>query len=420
MRLSFKIRTLKFQDLYQFTILILFMNSMYPWYIWQGNISLVFIAFGAIISLRKLTRMNYQKRLHQDYGLFIMIVLFTLLMCTHGSIAGSLQWMCQAIIWISLLLLNNEEKIILLNYITKWFSIFLLISLIFYILWLFNIYSLPSTSIAWNEGRYPSDNYLFFISTHLGGTGLAIGFYRFQSIFMEPGHVTMGIVPLIMLNRFNLKNPYVLILFITEVCTFSLAGIITMVVGYFLLNLNKKILKKLFYGLVVVMVIIWAISLTDYSDVLDMYVWRRLAIIGDGKIPGLNRTTDSLNFFFSQFVHSPEVLFGIPGFDFSFDLSEGGSAGYKVYMIQNGIIGLLLIIFIYLYYLFKKLSVTIFAITTVLLLLLFQNAYPTWLCIFGTYLIGMPAIIYKNDLSKPLKIRYNSVRNSITTKFNDY
>lgn len=391
MRLVVKIRPLKFQDLYHFTILILFMNSMYPWYIWQGNISLVFIAFGAIISIRKLIRMNYYNRLHQNFGLFFLIVMLTLLMCTHGSLAGTIPWICQALIWITLLLLKNEEKNHILKYITKWFSIVLLISLIFYILWLFNIYILPSSEIEWDEGRYPSDNYFFFIITQLGGDALTFGFHRFQSIFMEPGHVTMGIVPLILLNRFNLKNPYVLILFIVEVCTFSLAGIITMVIGYILLNLNRNIIKKLCYGLVVVAGIIWGISHTDFGDVLDMYLWRRIANIGDSII---NRTAGSLDLFFSKFIHTSDVIFGIPDFDFDFNSSGGGSAGYKVYLIQNGIIGFLLILFIYLYYLFQQPSLTVFAITIVLLLLLFQNAYPTWLCILGTYLLGMPSLAH--------------------------
>lgn len=42
----------------------------------------------------------------------------------------------------------------------------------------------------------------------------------------------MGIIPMIMANRFDLRNKYVIILIVAELFTFSLAGYITLFIGY--------------------------------------------------------------------------------------------------------------------------------------------------------------------------------------------
>lgn len=67
-----------------------------------------------------------------------------------------------------------------------------------------------------------------------------------------------------------------------------------------------------------------------------------------------------------------------------------GSAGYKVFIIQNGLVGLILAISIYSYYFLKYKTYRLFIVTVIYLLLLTQNSYPTWMCMLAPYLLGAP------------------------------
>lgn len=359
---------------------------MYPWYIWNNHIAYLSTALGGCVSIVMLTMCNAKKEFNENLGLVIALALLAGYMCFKSNINGILSWICQLFIWLSLIGLDINNKRRILKFITKWFSIFLIISATFYILWLFNIFSLLPTRIQYDDGRYLSDNYYLFTN---GLIDFRISdFYRFKSIFMEPGHMTMGIVPLIILNRFNLKNIYVSFLFFAEILSFSLAGIISMTVGYVLLNLNKKMLRNIWLGSFVVVALILGLSKAGYDEVLDVYLWSRIEITEDGQIAGYNRTSDNLNKLFNRVMMSPYCLFGLPEFDG--DTGDGGNAGYKVYFLQNGFLGLILILGIYLYYLHKYHDYNVFIVTLIFLMLLFQNSYPTWICVLGTYILGLP------------------------------
>ena len=90
--------------------------------------------------------------------------------------------------------------------------------------------SLPFTYVDNSDLGYTGNNYYLFVVDHD-----IVYFPRFRSIFAEPGHLTMGIIPLLFANRFNLKNKFVVILLLIEIFTFSLAGFVLIFVSLLLL-----------------------------------------------------------------------------------------------------------------------------------------------------------------------------------------
>lgn len=123
-----------------------------------------------------------------------------------------------------------------------------------------------------------------------------------------------------------------------------------------------------------------------YGDVIEVFLWSRLEVNDDGNIAGNNRFTSQVDTEYNKLFNSIDFLCGKEVDQNIID----GSAGYKVFIIQNGLVGLILAISIYSYYFLKYKTYRLFIVTVIYLLLLTQNSYPTWMCMLAPYLLGAP------------------------------
>ena len=188
---------------YKITLLLLFIFSMYPWFVW--NISDIYFLFlGALLSSffylfnAKQFKVSRSK-IVLSFCLFLVISWNVL----HVNFNGAIGQYLLLIILIILINTNDIVKKELLKFITNWFGILVGISLFFYILFLIGV-PLPQTPLTESIIGYKGINYYMFIhDTRLSE------FYRFRSIFAEPGNLSMGLIPLIFANKicfFNLRN----------------------------------------------------------------------------------------------------------------------------------------------------------------------------------------------------------------------
>ena len=366
---------------YTLAVFLMFLNSMYPWYMWNNNLSqmtlLLTATFSILLMIFNQDKINIK---YKDAGLYMLIVIFILLLFLSSP---GMSFAFIFVTWVTLLSLRDEYKMHILSFVTKGFAILLFVSLVFYVFFLFGISTTP-TIIQYIDGRYVSFNYLFFI-VRID----VVDFYRFQSIFMEPGHLTMGLVPLIMANRFDLRNKYVLLLFIVELFTFSLAGYITMLIGYLLFNFTFRRLKYILVGFLFLCVAVLIFDKTGNSEILDKFLWNRLEF-SNRDISGNNRTTEEFNRVYEGVINSSYRWLGKNNVDIE---SFGGNSGYKKFIVTNGLIGLLAVLLLYGYnaIIYKRKDVVIF--TFILLLLLFQNSYPLWFSVFFVYIAGSTNLI---------------------------
>lgn len=371
---------------YVICVFILFVDSMFPWYMWNNPgryISLV-LTFVVTISL-KFNKPHYfliTKR-HVIWAIFLFLSLIWITIHQDGNLFVALL---RFIIWTCLLILKTEYKRDILRFITKWFACLLVFSLSTYILFLLGIILVSPVFSMFNTDQYMFWNYYtFVISVN------EVDFFRFKSIFLEPGHLTMGLVPLIMANRFDLKNKYVMLLLVVELFTFSLAGYITLFVGYLLFNFSYSRLKYLLVGIFVFSGIIWILENNGYSEMLDRLIWRRLEY-SDGDLAGNNRVTSSFETVYQTVINSSNKWVG----DASIDITAyGGISGYKKLIVQNGIIGLLLAFGMYIYHLLSYRKYDLMVFTLILIMLLFQNAYPFWNCVVIMYILGVDNLKFK-------------------------
>lgn len=215
---------------------------------------------------------------------------------------------------------------------------------------------------------------------------------------MEPGHMTLGAISLIFANRCNITNKYVAMLIIVELCCFSLAGYVTLFLGYVLLHFNKSGFGKILIGAFAVFFLLMVVSNLGFKSRFDELILDRLQFI-DGNIAGNERTTEEFDnrIFRDLFSNLKYLLFGTAQ-STSELMEKGGGAGYKVYWVQHGLIGVLLVIQTYISYLLYRKKHAIKVLSLILLLLLFQNSYPTWYCILIPFVLGVDYLTnYKSN-----------------------
>ena len=215
------------------------------------------------------------------------------------------------------------------------------------------------------------------------------GSIRFQGPFLEPGHMTLGVAPLLFLNLYNVKNKYVLFLFLSQLFSFSLAGYIILIIGYTIVlltaNLNRKLINFLLP--IVLFAGVLLLAATVYKEdlfkelILERLEWDGTSIAGD------NRSSDFLDSEYDRLTHSDQKWFGT---EWEAESSSKGVAGYKLYFVQYGIIGILLVLLSYIYAnrVLSKKNTSEWGFLLILLLILYQNAYPLWWCLLIEVVCG--------------------------------
>lgn len=371
----------------------MFINSMYPWFVWNNKISILTLLVTAIIGGVYLL-FNYEdfKPISLNSYIIVIVLLITLI---YTSVGLSLFGVATPLLlfWVLIILIKLRDNILytLLQFITKYFAIILLISLICYILFLSGASFITPTFIKYNDGRYASLNYFAFIIT----SSNIYDSFRFQSIFMEPGHMCMGLIPLILANKMNTKNKYVIILIIAVLFSFSLAGFVTLTIGFLLLKAWRLHLKQIITVVILIVFVVVIINSFFGSEVWQYYVFDRLEFDkNSGTIAGDNRASASFESVYRQFLKSDYLLFGDRDIDVT---AHGAVSGFKKYIVQYGIVGCVMTAILYMIYfiIYRKYNLLVFSI--VLILLLFQNAYPFWFCVIISYILGANNYIYNNS-----------------------
>lgn len=375
---------------------MLFVFSMYPWFAWNVNP----IAVSIITVFISVSLYTYKGIMQRPYlPLLIILLMFFIWQARRLNLFGIINYICFYISIASLLCLKEKYKVDLIRFVTKWFAIIVGFSMFFYILYLLGV-PLPHTpSQMGDSSNYVYDNYFFFLTKEFA--------VRFRGPFLEPGHMTMGLAPLLFINRYEFKKPYVLILAFAQLLSISLAGIIVFFIGFFLITYFssptiKSVLKPI---LIIGGVILGALFFVYYffgREAIEEEFLARLVYDSDlGTIAGYNRTTDYFDNLYSRVMSSPDKWYGVELTEYDF---EGGVAGYKRFIVENGLIATFLIVLVYILLLYQykgqrdKLGI---CFLIVVLLLLFQNAYPLWWCMLISAACGLPFMHSTNiDSSK--------------------
>lgn len=316
-------------------------------------------------------------------SLFFLIGIFYLYMAciSPNLITGLGLYSLTFVITAGVILLPNRDKLDFLRFISRFTAVLLLISIIAWGMYLVGI-SLPYTyKVNFEDNFHSYINYYFFLLVDREVSILP----RFNSFFIEPGQMASVCVLLLFANLKINKNKFdIIILLLALILSFSLAGWCVFAIGlilYSLTNPNRPMLK--FLGIISLLFFMYSLSQnTEEDSVINTYILHRLQFDADKGIVGNNRSHEDFEIKFSKYIESDNIWTGIHK-----DLTKGynwttGNAGYKVYIVINGIIGFALIIFILIRYTYMYNNIEAWIYLFCFLLLCFIRSFfhnPYWL-----------------------------------------
>lgn len=222
--------------------------------------------------------------------------------------------------------------------------------------WIFHVFisELPvygEIDITEMKGNsYILDNHIFFL------TYKEFDFFRFYSVFDEPG--VLGTLSSFILfgNRYNFKQWQNVVILIGGIFTYSMAFYVLSLLGYFYYNTcSLKYFIKSFSFLLCIVFIVFIALKDDLA--FSLSVVERFKDFGLNRIE--NRTGEEINRHLNEMFYSPIILFGEGTSFFQKHRSEVG-ASYKLFIIEYGIMGLLSLLLMYFSLLWQKNRDTLF------------------------------------------------------------
>ena len=269
-----------------------------------------------------------------------------------------------------------------LTKICKVFAGFLIISILFFFLHFIGV-NLPNMSVE--RGNYSYTNFFFFLLDDRELWNILIP--RFNSVFLEPGHMGTTIIMLLATQIGKWKKWYNVVLFVALLMSFSLAAYCLGVMLLFLRlwMLRRKIVLKVL-GLVSFLGIIVGGSFVynDGDNMLNNLIVMRLEVSDTGDdFKGNNRVSEDFEKEFESFLGSSDVLFGR-----EMDYEGWGNSGYRVYIYDYGMAGFAL--FLVFYFFAFRTGRDIRAITTAFVLAMTNfwiRGYPMLFAFLYPYFI---------------------------------
>ncbi|WP_287622783.1 O-antigen ligase family protein [Parabacteroides sp.] len=322
---------------------------MKPWFFWNGTTAILYALILLFISVRLPFIKKTLKRKQFILCCLCLLMYSSVDLLDLTSLSYIIRYFFRHLLLVLFaILLSDKEKGDLVRLFTKVYSIILFVSILAYIFYLLDI-SMPYMLIKYeiNTG-YPSfRNYIFLIVRN------EMEFFsRFQSIFLEPGHVGMVSSLLLYINRYDLKRIPVFIVFMSVLLSFSLAAYVLLVLGmtlYYLLKSKHYFRRLLRVSFLLCSVVVFSIVfyVNNPESVYSKLVVSRLDYDEERGISGNNRTSNQFDYYYDKvFFVKNDALFGIGDEEFAERFGSGNSS-YKTFIVQNGIISLIFLFFLY-------------------------------------------------------------------------
>ncbi|MDE5549826.1 MAG: hypothetical protein K2I99_00500, partial [Bacteroidaceae bacterium] len=204
---------------------------------------------------------------------------------------------------------------------------------------------------------------------------------RFQSVFLEPGHLGSATTLLLMTQMGKWKKWWNVVLIIASVITFSLAAYAILIALIFLSQWvqHKNIIKLLIAPVVLIAVVVGGAMVYNGGDnmVNNMIVSRLEVDETTGDIVGNNRVDKDFEKEFDKYIVSSDAFFGR---DMEKNVRVGsGNSGYRVFIYKYGLVGLFILIMFYGFSFRGYVNVRYMVVAVIISVLIFWiRAYPLW------------------------------------------
>ena len=312
---------------------------MKPWFVWD-NPAILYI----LIIFFILTRLPFARRINKKHCVLLILcfILYTVVDVPHINDAKRfVEYIFRHFICTSLvILLLSEEKASLVKIFINFYAGVLLFSTIIYVLVILGM-PIYSYQVSINDPYYSwgFSNSLFLILPIT-----SFPFPRFQSIFLEPGHLGMISSLMLYMIRYNMRSWQGIIIFLSLLLSMSLAAYMLLFLGMVIYKLSfGNLLKTITFLLMILMTCTMAYNFFPNSY-FSQAILLRLEYDEDKGFKGNNRISEDFEYYYNnKFYKTEHVLLGIGGDNISTISGEGGNSSYKVFIVQYGILGLVVL-----------------------------------------------------------------------------
>jgi hypothetical protein len=277
----------------------------------------------------------------QDYILPFLLsiaVTFYMLITGFANINGFILNFFHVGIFLCIFRVDMAVLQRIMLFITKTMGVLLLFSMAGFVMYLAG-FPLPGRDVQYGEFYSFTNFYLFLLDDRSLFTLIP----RFQSVFLEPTYLGSACALLLLTQRGHWRKWYNIVLLVSLLISFSLAGYAYLIAIIFL-NLwvnRKKILSKVLVTCAVIgLVIGGAFFYNDGDNLLHDLILLRLEV-EDGEMAGNNRTSEGFDVEYEKYLESADILFGRD------KEIEFGDSGYKVFIYEYGFVGLFLLVAFY-------------------------------------------------------------------------
>lgn len=385
-----------------FTSVFLLMCSLYnlsfTWNIhravWSGMAS--FFSLTYMMSNRNSFKANRKKQIIS----FLLVIWYIYATSLSPNVLGAFVLNITTFIPIySIVYSSIAIKKEMLRFMGLATSLILALSLVGWFLYLIGV-DLPHTyDYNFDDGYHSYVYYYVFLVVDRVSDILP----RFTGMFIEPRQMASVCVLLILSYKIgNLPKWSLLIIVISLILSFSLAGWIAIVLGFFcsaIVSASTKTIISLSI-LSVFLIGLYFYAQKEQKSVLNTYIFSRLVPDEEKGIVGNNRTHNDFDIQYDMFVKSPDAMLGI-----SKELSKGnnwtiGNAGHKVFIVHYGIMGFILMsIMLFAYYRSYMEAHSLIYLLTYYLLGCIRSFFvtPYWLILF---ILSIPLFAYNYKYQK--------------------
>lgn len=355
-------------------------------YIFWGKTYVVYLAISLFVFIRiqfiarKVSRSNF-------ISCFFCFLMYSTLDIFHlESIMDLIPYTLRHVLLVWLvLLLTNAEKEQLVWLFTKIFVVIVGISLVSFTIHSLGV-ELPYGTVKYEVNTsYPDFKcYPFFLERNQPGL-----ISRFQSVFLEPGHLGMISSLLLYVNGYHLKRPATWILFLAIFASLSLAAYVLLLIGMVLRYVisGKRMLKRIFLSLIYILAIIVVglfYYIYDPDAAFSQRIVERLDYDENKGISGNNRTNISFDTYYEQqFYKGVDCLFGVGSKEFNQsswggNRGQGGNSSYKVFIVQYGLLGIFTLILFFSVYTYLYKSRLLLGLLLLYATSFWQRPYALW------------------------------------------
>lgn len=317
------------ESLFIGAIFIVYLNSMFPWFMCSLRNYFALFAFGLLLLSFKYSPEVFCCS-RKYYGVVVLFSLLIVYVFARQQTPGLLFEWCFII---AIIICKTELKERVILFISKVLAGLLLIS---FSAWALRFAGVPFPSRMGNYMGYEQINYFFFLLAPYENSLLTLP--RFHSVFQEPSHLATTSVLLLFCNGLDFKRWYNKVLLFMIAFSLSLAAYVLLFTIIFF-KFAKKASHFVLFILLVLTVFFVAKRYNDGNNLINYFIFQRLEL-QDGRLSGDNRVTEDFEYEYNKFVTSNQIWIG-GEFDPS---SFSGGSGYRVFIYSYGLIGTFLMV----------------------------------------------------------------------------